>query len=75
MEPSHSEESFILIFFRWDDQGNSTILAEGDQNKVFFLKRTSQLFQGFHLNNPDLQVSPVDSEEGELLIRGPNVFR
>jgi len=38
---------------RWDDQGNSTILAEGDQHKV----------------------SPVDSEEGELLIRGPNVFR
>lgn len=38
---------------RWDDQGNSTILAEGDQHEV----------------------SPVDSEEGELLIRGPNVFR
>jgi len=38
---------------RWDDQDNSTILAEGDQHKV----------------------SPVDSEEGELLIRGPNVFR
>jgi len=38
---------------RLDDQGQSTIMAEGNNSKV----------------------SPLDSEEGELLIKGPNVFR
>ena len=51
LKPSQKEESSIPIFLRWDDQGNSTILAEGDQHKV--LMRTSQLFQGFHLDAPD----------------------